>query len=115
MSKHRLRSTMRSMSFDAHRREHHFRVARRVWFVVVLTSVAVGYAVGQASSVLIGGVVTVALLVGAEVVYRRVDKAVWLKQFPELDNANVRWAWRGWFLKSDDGTTSANRHPDAST
>ena len=99
---------MRCMSFDA-RREHHYRVRRRVWFAVVFVSVAVGYAAGQASSVLIGGVVTVALLIGAEIVYRRVDKAVLVKRFPELDNANVRWVWRGWFLKFDEGTTSAHR------
>src|ERR1700738_1354411 len=99
---------MHSMSFGEYR-EHDHRVARRVWFAVVFVSVAVGYAVSQASSLLIGGVVTVALLVGGEIVFRRVDKAVWLNRFPELDKPNVRWAWRGWFLKSDEGTTSANR------
>jgi hypothetical protein len=99
---------MRGMSFEAYR-EHHRRVARRVWFAVVFLSMAVGYATGQASSLLIGVVVTLALLVGAEIAYRRVGKAVWLKRFPELDNPNVRWAWRGWFLKSGEGTTFANR------
>jgi hypothetical protein len=104
---------MRNMSFDAYR-QHHRRVARRAWFAVVFVSVAVGYAASQASSLLIGGVVTVVLLVGAEIVYRGVDKAVWLKRFPELDNPNVRWAWRGWLLKSDEGTTFANRSAKAS-
>jgi hypothetical protein len=99
---------MRSMSFDAYR-EHRRRGARRVWFAVVFVSVAAGYAASQASSLLIGCVVTVALLVGAEIAYRRVDKAVWLKRFPELDNPNVRWAWRGWYLKSDERATFANR------
>jgi hypothetical protein len=99
---------MRNMSFDAYC-EHHRRVARRIWFAVGFVSVAAGYMAGQASSSLIGGLMTVALLVGAEIVYRRVDKAVGLKRFPELDNANVRWAWRGWFLKSGEGTTFANR------
>jgi hypothetical protein len=99
---------MHSMSFDSYR-EHHRRVARRIWFAVLFVSVAAGYAAGQASSLLIGGLVTVALLVGAEIVYHRVDKAVWLKRFPELDNPLVRWAWRGWFLKSREGTTLANR------
>ncbi len=92
---------MGSMSFDAYL-EHRRRVARRLWFAVVLVCVAVGYAAGLASSLLIGGAVTVALLVGAEVAYRSVDKAVWLKRFPELDNPSVRWARRGWFLTSDE-------------
>jgi hypothetical protein len=96
------------MSFDAHS-ERHRRVARRIWFAVACVSVAAGYAAGQASSLLIGGLVTVALLVSAEIVYRRVDKALWLKRFPELDNPNVRWAWRGWFLEAGKGTTFANR------
>ena len=101
------------MSFDAYR-EHHLRVARRAWFALVFVSVAVGYAGSQASSFLIGGVVTVAILLGAEIVYRRVDRAVWANRFPELENPNVRWAWRGWLLKSDQGTTFANRSVKAS-
>jgi hypothetical protein len=31
------------------------------------------------------------------------------KRFPELENPNVRWAWRGWFLRSGEGTTFAYR------
>jgi hypothetical protein len=91
----------RRMSFDAYR-EHHRCIARRVWFAGVFASVTVGYAVSLASSLLIGGVVALALLVSAELAHR-VGRAV--KRFPELDNPNVGWAWRGWLLKSAKGTT----------
>jgi hypothetical protein len=93
---------MRCMGFDAWSKRH-YRAAFRIWLGVVLVTLAAGYAVGQASSLLIGSVVTIALLVGAEVVYRRVDKAVWLKHFPELDtNPYLGLRWRGWFLKSTE-------------
>jgi hypothetical protein len=96
------------MSFEAYR-ERHRRAARRVWFAVVCACAAVGYAAGQSWSLLIGAVVTLVLLVAAEIVYRRIDAAIWLKRFPELDDPNVRWAWRGWFLQSREGVTFPNR------
>ena len=51
---------------------------------------------------------TVALVVGAEIVYLRVDKTVWLKRFPELDNPNVRWPW----LPGHPSALPAGRRPD---
>ncbi len=89
--------------FDAYFRRH-ARINAWIWIAVVVVCLAVGFAVGQGTSVLLGGVAAIGLLILAELVLARVLRAMWLKDFPELRDPHI--AWRGaWFL----GTTKPRR------
>lgn len=86
-------------SFDAYLKRR-ARDDARVWFAIVVVCLAVGFAVSQATSILLGGIVTIPLLVVADFGYARVSRALLLRRFPELRDPNVTWrrraAWFNW-------------------
>jgi hypothetical protein len=69
--------------FEAFRTRHR-RIRRMIWSATVLAGLGIGYAVGLASSLLLGAVVTVAFVAATQPLHLRWDRARWLKRFPEL-------------------------------
>jgi hypothetical protein len=81
---------------EAYRRRHQ-RTRAILWWSVVLVALGVGYGIGLVWSLLVGAVVTIALIAAAQPLYLRWDRACWLKRFPELaHNPNIRWPRRWW-------------------
>jgi hypothetical protein len=63
----------------------------------VLASLVGGYGIGLIASLLVGAIVTVALIAAAQLVFLRWDRTSWPKQFPALaHNPNIKWVRKSW-------------------
>jgi hypothetical protein len=79
-------------AFEAYRKRY-ARTRSMIWWSLVLVALAIGYFVGLVLSLVVGAVVTVALIGAFQEVYIRSDRARWLKRFPELaDDPRVKWS-----------------------
>lgn len=76
---------MERVEFDAFRRANG-RTRAITWSFVVFASVAVGYGVALAWSYLGGGAVGIALFLAGLELHLALDRARWLRRFPELRN-----------------------------
>lgn len=82
--------------FDSFR-ERHSRNRRIAWWLIVVICVALGYRISLFATLLVGAVVTVALIAAVQPIFLRLDRTVWLKRFPELrDDSRVKWQRRSW-------------------
>jgi O-antigen/teichoic acid export membrane protein len=76
-------------------RKRHARTRAVIWWSLVLVALAFGYVVSLALNLVVGAVVTVALIGVFQALYLRWDRARWLKRFPELaDESKVKWTRR---------------------
>jgi Flp pilus assembly protein TadB len=68
-----------------------------IWWSLVLVAVAVGFVAGVALNLVVGAIVTVALVAAFQPLHLWLDRARWLKRFPELaDDPKVKWIRRTW-------------------
>jgi uncharacterized membrane protein YhaH (DUF805 family) len=65
-------------------RRRHARVRRTIWWSLTLAILVVGYGIGLVATLLVGAVVTVALIAAAQPVFLRWDRASQLNRFPSL-------------------------------
>jgi hypothetical protein len=65
--------------------KHHRRVGRVVWSALACGAVLCGFAVGVLWSFAVGFLVAALLALAAHGVFRRWDKAHWIKRFPEAE------------------------------
>ena len=78
-------------------RKRYARARALIWWLLVLVALGVGYGVGVVWSLLAGGVVTVTLIASFLRLHLWLDRARWLKRFPDLaDDPRVKWVRRSW-------------------
>ena len=81
--------------FEAYR-EHRARAGLVISWTNLVLALAIGYALGLVWSLLVGALVTVALVAAGRQAHIWWERTRWLRRFPELaDDPNLRWERRG--------------------
>ncbi len=80
-------------------RERLWRSWRRGFWIALALALAIGFAVGQATDLLVGAAVTLVLFALAECLLAFAVRAAVEKHFPVMREHREGWAYDGWVVK----------------